>query len=50
MTNSNSYFPQLIQESDPIEKKTLAKQTEFSLILKILIVFHDFGHGSGSDV
>ena len=26
------YFPQLIQEPDPIEKKALAKQSEFSLI------------------
>ena len=29
---TNSCFPQLIQESDPIEKKTLAKWSEFSLI------------------
>ena len=37
---TNSYFPQLIQESDPTEKKTLAKQREFSLIRvdKILIL------------
>ena len=37
---TNSYFPQLIQESDPTEKKTLAKQSEFSLIRadKILIL------------
>ena len=27
-----SYFPQLIQESGPIEKKTLDKRSEFSLI------------------
>ena len=26
------YFPQLIQEPDPIAKKALAKQNEFSLI------------------
>ena len=37
---TNSYFPQLIQEFDPTEKKTLAKQREFSLIRvdKILIL------------
>ena len=29
---TNSYFPQLIQESDPIEKKIRAKQSKFSLI------------------
>ena len=29
---TNSYFPQSIQDSDPKEKKTLAKQSEFSLI------------------
>ena len=29
---TNSYFPQLIQESDPIEKKILAKRSQFSLI------------------
>ena len=29
---TNSYFTQLIQESDPIEKKTPAKQSAFTLI------------------
>ena len=29
---TNSYFPELIQGSNPIEKKTLAKRSEFSLI------------------
>ena len=34
------YFPQLVQESDPVEKKTLAKQSKFLLIRtdKILIL------------
>ena len=37
---TNSYFPHIIQESDPTGKKTLAKQSEFSLIRadKILIL------------
>ena len=29
---TNSYFPQLIQDLDPIEKKALAKRSESSLI------------------
>ena len=39
---TNSYFPQLIQEPDPIEKKTLAKQSEFSLFRADKIVMLSF--------
>ena len=35
---TNSYFPQVIQESDPIEKKTLANRSKFSLIRRNKIV------------
>ena len=37
---TNSYFPQL--ECDPIRKKTLAKQSEFSLIKGDKIVMLSF--------
>ena len=36
------YFPQLIQESDPIAKKALAKRSEFSLITADKIVMLSF--------
>ena len=39
---TNSYFPQLIQEPDPIGKKTLAKQSEFSLFRADKIVMLSF--------
>ena len=29
---TNSYFPELTQESDPIEKKILCKRKEFLLV------------------
>ena len=48
------YFLQLIQETDPIMKKALAKRSEFSLIRKdkivMLPVFYDFVLGAGNDV
>ena len=39
---TNSYFPQLIQEFDPTEKKALAKPSEFSLIRAEKIVVLPF--------
>ena len=36
------YFPQLIQEPDPIAKKALAKRSEFSLIRADKIIMFSF--------
>ena len=37
------YFPKLIQESDPVEKKTLAKRSEFLLFKNLkFLVFLNF--------
>ena len=44
----NSYFPQLIRESNQIEDTMQTKRIIISLDGKdFYIVFHDFGHGSG---
>ena len=39
---TNSYFPQLIQGFDPIEKKTLTNRGEFSLIRADKIIILSF--------
>ena len=39
---ANSYFSQLIQGPDPIEKKALAKRSKFSLIRADKIVMLSF--------
>ena len=39
---TNSYFPRFIQGPDPIEKKALAKRSEFSLIRADKIVMLSF--------
>ena len=39
---TNSYFSQLIQRADPIEKKTIAKRSEFALIRADKIVMLSF--------